>query len=314
MTPSRTRVILDVDTGTDDAIAIMLAALHPEIDLAGVTTVAGNASVAHTTENSLRVLDHIGRDVPVFGGAPGPLVPSTAVADQSERSRKIHGDHLDLPEARSAAQTRRAAEFLIDSFPEGGDIVLVPTGPLTNIATALTLDPGLAARIPRLVLMGGSHRRANVTPSAEFNIWADPEAARIVLRSGIRDLTVVPLDATHEALVSDADCDRLAALGTPAGVAAASIIRTRIEGYETIQPTGQGRSAPVHDALCIAALIDPAVIATRPAHIDVELTGELTRGRTVVDLRPISGQPANATWAHGADRERFLELLVDAFA
>ncbi|HWE80658.1 MAG TPA: nucleoside hydrolase, partial [Gaiellaceae bacterium] len=265
-------------------------------------------------ENSLRVLDHIGREVPVFAGAAGALVPSTAISDQAERSRKIHGDLLDLPAARSTAQPRRAAEFLIDSFPEGGDVVLVPTGPLTNIATALTLDPGLAARIPRLVLMGGSHVRANVTPSAEFNIWADPEAARIVLKRGIRDLTVVPLDATHEALVSEADCDRLAALGTPAGTAAAAIIRTRIEGYEAIQPTGQGRSAPVHDALCIAALIDPSVIETRGAHVDVELAGELTRGRTVVDLRPISAQPANARWAHGANRARFLELLLEAFA
>ena len=158
-----TKVILDVDTGTDDAIAIMLAALHPAIELLGVTTVAGNASVAHTTENSLRVLDHIGRDVPVFRGAAGPLVPSSAVADQSARSRKIHGEHLALPPARSAAQGRRAAEFLIDSFGEASDVVLVPTGPLTNIATALTLDPGLAERIPRIVLMGGGHRLAGTS-------------------------------------------------------------------------------------------------------------------------------------------------------
>ena len=124
----------------------------------------------------------------------------------------------------------------------------------------------------------------------------------------------MPLDATHQALVSEEDCDRLGALGTPAGTAAAAIIRTRIEGYELIQPTGQGRSAPVHDALCIAHLIDPTIVGLRGAHIDVELDGELTRGRTVVDLRPISGQPPNAKWADSADRERFLELLLAAFA
>ena len=183
--------------------------------------------------------------------------------------------------------------------------MLVPTGPLTNVATALLLDPGLAERIPRVVLMGGSHARANVTPSAEFNIWADPEAARIVLRSGIRDLTIVPLDATHEALVSEDDCDRLAALGTPAGAAAADDHPHAHRRLRVVQPTGQHRSAPVHDAVCVAHLIDPDVIEVREAHVDVELNGELTRGRTVVDFRPIPATPPNARWAFGADREPF---------
>ena len=311
-----TKLILDVDTGTDDAIAIMLAALSPELELLGVSTVAGNTSIAHTTENTLRVLDHIGRgEIPVFRGAPGALVPSTAVADQSERSRKIHGDYLDLPPARSVAQPTPAAQFLVESFEEGADdVVLVPTGPLTNVATALALDPGLAARIPKLVLMGGGHRLGNVTPSAEFNIWADPEAARMVLRSGIRELVVVPLDATHQALVSDEDCERLRALGTPAGTAAADIIRTRIDGYERIQPTALRRAAPVHDALCVASLLDETVIETQEVYVDVELNGELTRGRTVGDFRPIPATPPNAKWASGANRARFLELLLEVFS
>ena len=309
-----TRLILDVDTGTDDAIAIMLAALDPRLELVAVTTVGGNTSIEHTTDNTLRVLDHIGRAAPVYRGAAGALLPSTAVEADKKRSGKIHGDALPLPPARSQAQQLGAVRFLVDAFDEGSDTVLVPTGPLTNVATALLLDPGLAERIPRVVLMGGSHARGNVTPSAEFNIWADPEAARIVLRSGIRDLTIVPLDATHQALVSENDCDRLAALGTPAGTAAAEIIRTRIEGYELVQPTGQHRSAPVHDAVCVAHLIDPDVIEVREAHVDVELNGELTRGRTVGDFRPIPVTPPNAKWAFGADRERFLELLLGAFA
>src|SRR5690348_333282 len=255
----------------------MLAALDPRLELLGVTTVAGNASIEHTTENTLRVLDHVGVEAPVYGGAAGPMIPSSAVSDQAGRSRKIHGDYLDLPPARSRARERPAAEFLVSAFAEDSDIVLIPTGPLTNVATALLLDPGLAQRIPRLVLMGGSHTRANVTSQAEFNIWADPEAARIVLRSGIRDLTVVPLDATHEALVCAEDCDRLAALGTPAGIAAAAIIRTRIAGYEAIQPQAIHNSAPVHDALCVAHLLEPDVIATREAHVDVELNGAHAR-------------------------------------
>jgi inosine-uridine nucleoside N-ribohydrolase len=308
-----TKLILDVDTGTDDAIAIMLAALDPRLELLAVTTVAGNASIDHTTENTLRVLQHIGADVPVHRGAPGPLLPSTAVRDHADAGPRIHGDYLDLEPARSSAQQTPAAQFLVDAFADDSDVTLVPTGPLTNVATALRLDPGLAQRIPRLVLMGGGHVRANATAAAEYNIWADPEAARIVLQSGIRELVVVPLDATHEALVTGADCDRLAALGTPAGTAAAAIIRQRIGGYGAIQPPAIPDSAPVHDAVCVAHLIDPDVIATREAHVDVELRGELTRGRTVVDLRPIPVKPPNARWAYGADRGRFFDLLLYAF-
>jgi inosine-uridine nucleoside N-ribohydrolase len=294
----------------------MLAVLSPELELIGVTTVAGNAGIEHTTENTLRVLDHIGRgDIPVYRGAPGALVPSTAVADQAERSRKIHGDYLDLEPARSKAEPLAAARFLVESFAgDADDLVLVPTGPLTNIAVALALDPGLAGRIPKLVLMGGGHLIGNVTPAAEFNIWADPEAARIVLRSGIRDLVVVPLDATHQALISENDCERLYGLGTPAGTAAAGIIRTRIDGYEKVQPQAERRAAPVHDALCVAHLLDESVIETREIYLDVELNGELTRGRTVGDFRPIPGNPPNARWAVGANRARFLELLVEAFS
>jgi inosine-uridine nucleoside N-ribohydrolase len=309
-----TKLILDVDTGTDDAIAIMLAALDPRLELLAVTTVAGNASVDHTTENTLRVLQHIGADVPVHRGAPGPLLPSTAVRDHADAGKRIHGEYLDLPAARSTARETAAAEFLAASFDGDSEVTLVPTGPLTNVATALCLDPGLAERIPRLVLMGGGHVRANATAAAEYNIWADPEAARIVLTSGIRELVVVPLDATHEALVTGACCDRLAALGTPAGTAAATIIRTRIAGYAAIQPPAIPDSAPVHDALCVAHLIEPGVISTREAHVDIELRGELTRGRTVVDLRPIPLKPPNALWAYGADRALFLDLLADAFA
>jgi inosine-uridine nucleoside N-ribohydrolase len=252
--------------------------------------------------------------VSVYRGAAQPLLPSGAVRDHADAGRRIHGEYLDLPEARSRAQPLPAARFLVDAFDGASDLTLVPTGPLTNIATALLLDPGLAERIPRLVLMGGGHLRSNATASAEFNIWADPEAARIVLRSGIRNLTVVPLDATHEALITGADCDRLAALGTPAGTAAAPIIRTRIAGYGAIQPPPIPDSAPVHDALCVAHLVEPDVITTREAHVDVEVAGELTRGRTVVDLRPIPAKPPNARWAYGADRGRFVELLVAAFS
>jgi len=161
-----TRVVLDVDTGTDDAIAIMLAALDPRVELLAVTTVAGNASIEHTTENTLRVLQHIGAEVPVYRGAQGPLLPSTAVRDHPDAGQRIHGGYLDLPPARTAARGGPAAQFLVDVF-DGSNLTLVPTGPLTNVATALRLDPGIAGRISRLVLMGGGHLRANATAAAE---------------------------------------------------------------------------------------------------------------------------------------------------
>ncbi len=260
------------------------------------------------------MLQHVGAATPVHRGAPGPLLPSTAVRDHPDAGQRIHGGYLDLPAARSSPSDTPAAAFLVEAFGDDSDVTLVATGPLTNVATALRLDPDLAQRIPALVLMGGGHVRANATAAAEYNIWADPEAARIVLQSGIREIVVVPLDATHEALVTGADCDRLAALGTPAGTAAAAIIRTRIAGYGAIQPPAIPDSAPVHDAVCVASLIDPEVITTREAFVDVELRGELTRGRTVVDLRPIPTTPPNARWAYGADRSRFLDLLLAAFA
>src|SRR4051794_20232076 len=139
----------------------MLAALDPRLELVAVTTVAGNASIDHTTENTLRVLDHVDAVAPVYRGAAGALVRAAGVRDHADAGQKIHGDYLDLPAARSHAHATPAAQFLVDAFGDDSDVTLVPTGPLTNIATALLLDPGLAARIPRLVLMGGGHMRAN---------------------------------------------------------------------------------------------------------------------------------------------------------
>ena len=170
-----TKLILDVDTGTDDAIAIMLAALDPRLELLAVTTVAGNASIDHTTENTLRVLQHIGADVPVHRGAPGPLLPSTAVRDHADAGPE---DSRRLPRSRTgavpSAQQTPAAQFLVDAFADDSDVTLVPTGPLTNVATALRLDPGLAQRIPRLVLMGGGHVRANATAAGRVQHLGRP--------------------------------------------------------------------------------------------------------------------------------------------
>jgi inosine-uridine nucleoside N-ribohydrolase len=318
MAGTRTKLILDVDTGTDDAVALMVAALHPALDLVGATTVNGNVPVDMTTENTLRVFDHIGRDVPVHRGMAAPLArPDFPVPRDTPvpGTTRVHGDYLDIPPARSAAAVASAVEFLIDTYRNAADeIILVPTGPLTNVAAALKAEPRLVQLIPEIVLMGGGHYCGNITPLAEFNIWADPEAARVVFTCGIPRLTIVPLDATHRALLTLADCDALDALGTPAATACATFIRRRIAGYDRDQPMERPGTAPVHDALCVAAVIDRSVITTRRVHADVETHGELTVGQTVFDVAARGGEPPNADVAFDADERKFVRLLLSSFA
>jgi inosine-uridine nucleoside N-ribohydrolase len=318
MTGPRTKLILDVDTGTDDAVALMLAALHPALDLVGATTVNGNVPVDMTTENTLRVFDHIGRSVPVHRGLAAPLVrPDFPVPRDTPvpGTTRVHGGYLDIPPSRSASAAASAVEFLIETYRNAtDDIILVPTGPLTNVAAALKLEPRLVQLIPEIVLMGGGHYCGNITPLAEFNIWADPEAAKVVFTCGIPRLTIVPLDATHRALLTLADCDVLDALGTPAATACATFTRLRIAGYDSDQPMERPGTAPVHDALCVAALIDRSVITTRRVHADVETQGELTVGQTVFDVAARGGQPPNVDVAFDADERKFVRLLISTFA
>ncbi len=319
MSTTPTRVWLDCDTGSDDAVAIMSAALHPELELVGVSCVNGNVTLDHVVDNTLRVLSHIGVDVPVHRGADRPIVrPDFPVPRHilNPEGSKFHSDTLPLPEPTLVESPVGAVQAIIDVFmAEGGDeIVLVPTGPLTNIALALSSEPRLAARIKRLVLMGGSRGWGNVSGSAEFNIWVDPEAAEAVLSAGIRDVLVVPLDATHDAPISAAACDRLEALGTPAGIASAGLIRHRIDGYDG-DPTSRPDAAPVHDALCLAAIVHPEVITSSvEATVSVETRGELTIGATVVDARPWRTRRSNAHFALRADEQLFARFLADAFS
>lgn len=311
------RLILDVDTGTDDAVALMLAALHPDLELVAATTVNGNVPLALTTENTLRVFDHIGAAVPVYAGLAQPLARHDFPRPREDRSGhiEVHGRYLDIAPAHSRAQERHAVDVLIETYMAATDeIILVPTGPLSNVAAALSLEPRLIDRIPEMVIMGGGHEVGNVTPSAEFNVWADPEAARVVLTSGVRRMTLVPLDATHKALISLADCQAMRALGTPAGEAAATFIERRIQGYDASQPMDRLHSAPVHDALCVAAIVDRSVITTRRCHVDVETHGELTLGRTVIDTHQRGGQEPNSDVAFDADERKFAAILLETFA
>jgi len=308
-----TKVILDVDTGTDDAVALMVAALSPEIQLVGATSVNGNTTIDFTTENTLRVFDFIGMpEVPVYRGVDRPLVRTDVKRGMAER---IHGDMLDLPAASKARlQPQHAVDWLIETYlASDGDIVLCPVGPLTNIAMAIQKEPRILDAIPEIVIMGGAHDHGNITASAEFNIWLDPEAARIVVNCG-RPIRMVPLDATHRALVSTEDAERLRALGTPAGEAAARFVLQRIDGYDATQPMPRREgalAAPVHDALAVCAIIDPTILTTEHIPVDVEVYAELSVGRTVCDFRFRSGKPANVNFAMDADEPKFVAMLLD---
>ena len=307
-----TKLILDVDTGTDDAVALMVAALSSDLELVGATTVNGNTTIEHTTENTLRLFDWIGRpEIPVFRGLDRPIARSQVERGMAER---IHGDLLDLPPASRGAtlQPEHAVDWLIETYlASDGDIVLCPVGPLTNIAMAIQKERRILDAIPEIVIMGGAHHQGNLTPSAEFNFWLDPEAARVVVDCG-RPIRMVPLDATHRALVSTDDAQRLRDLGTPAGEAAARFVLQRIDGYDATQPMPhRPGAAPVHDALAVCAIIDPTILTTTYIPVEVEVHAELSVGRTVCDFRQRASKPANVHFAIDADEPRFVRMLVD---
>ncbi|NNC12498.1 nucleoside hydrolase [Planctomonas sp. JC2975] len=314
-----TRLIMDCDTGTDDAIAIMAAAGHPDLELLAITTVNGNVALPNVTENTLRVLDHLGSTIPVYEGAERPIVRDDLPIprDVLNADNPEFQAPLALPAARSRPRATAAADFLVTFYRDdaNADVTLVATGPLTNVAAALRRDPALSERIPRLVLMGGAVSGGNVTAAAEFNIWVDADAAQEVLTAGIRDVVIMPLDATHSAPLTVADCDALASLGTPGGTAAATFIRHRIEtdGDATAGDAETGPGAPVHDPLCVAYLVNPQVITESGRYpVMVETTGEHTLGELLVDRRAWSPGGPSATVAFRADHDRYIGFLRDA--
>lgn len=305
-----TPIIIDCDPGHDDALAIALALARPELRLLGVTTVAGNAPLAATTRNALRVLALIGRpDVPVAAGADKPLVRELETAPVVHGVSGLDGAHLPEPAGESVAEP--AVAFLRAAILESPDpVTLVPTGPLTNIATLLLAFPEVIARIDRICLMGGAIGEGNWTPAAEFNMWVDPEAARIVFRSGIA-ISMMGLDVTHQARFSGADIERLEAVGTRTARVFGDLLRYFVRFHA--QRYGWD-GAPIHDAVAVAHLAVPGLVTTAAYRVDVESGGGLTRGRTVVDTRGVPGDPPNADVGISIDRERFVGLLIDAVA
>lgn len=317
------KVILDVDTGSDDAVAIMMAILAPEIDVVGICSVSGNKGIENTTENTLRTVQLLNADIPVYKGCAAPMVSrlfpgrhmwtrAQKVGEVGGKKVEYHKDFLDIPPATIQAQKQNAVSWLVDTLlASDGDITLVPVGPLTNIAMAMRIEPAILPKIKEIILMGGGYRQTNTTSAAEFNIWEDPEAAQIVLTSGCK-VTVVPLDATHAAYITAEESREIRAIGTPAAIATADLIDQRIEAYKAAQPMEVLESAPVHDALALLAVVDYSILRdVRFARIDVDFSGGFADGMTIVDHRALPDQPKNAYIALDADREKFVRLLKE---
>jgi inosine-uridine nucleoside N-ribohydrolase len=303
-----TKIILDTDPGHDDAIALLLALASPELELLGVTTVAGNQTLEKTTANALKILEFVERtDVPVHAGAPRPLVREQWAAEY------VHGesglDGPDLPEPRTQPAPGHAIDFIAREVEEKEGVVLVPVGPLTNIGLLLARYPGIEYRIARIVLMGGSAGAGNVTPGAEFNVWADPEAAHRVFTSGI-DVTMIGLDVTHKALLLPERVKELRSTGR-----VGALVAELYDFYHGHHARTYGwEGSPVHDALAVGHVVRDDLVRTAHRHVQVDVGPEPGRGRTYVDLWKRTGKEANARVGIDVDAAAFIALLVDRLA
>jgi len=311
MTPRK--IIIDTDPGQDDAVAILVALASPEeIDILGITCVAGNVPLDLTSRNARIVCELAGkRDVKIFAGCDRPLGRDLVTAEH------VHGktglDGPDLPEPTMLLAEGHAVDFIIDTLRENapGTVTLCPLGPLTNIATALQKAPDIADRIAKIVLMGGGYfEGGNITPTAEFNIYVDPQAADIVFKSGA-PIVVMPLDVTHKALVTKARNDAFRAIGTPAGVAVAEMT----DFFERFDKEKYGSDgAPLHDPCVTAYLINPDLFSGRHINVEIETQSELTMGMTVADWWGVTDRAPNATFMNDLDADGFFALLTERLA
>ncbi len=322
------KVIMDVDTGTDDAVALCMAMLADEFDLLGITAVNGNVEVKCTTDNSLRVVECCEKQgkVNVYKGADLPLVctlnPHSPQSlepipfrEGMEKEYVMHNFHLPLPKPKIKESDKCATVFLIETLLASKDheVVICPVGPMTNIALALRSCPDIAKKIKKIVLMGGGHDIVNTTSAAEFNIFADPEAMEIILQSGI-DVTFVPLDATHHALINDVQAKEILEIGTPAAKLIHDVVMERIEHYaKRDKDMKELMATPVHDALAIMAVAHPEVLKdVRECHCTIDCSNGVGSGRTIFDLRdrnvPV---PPNCKVALSADNEMFVNWVKE---
>ena len=307
------RIIIDCDPGQDDAINLLLALSSPdELDVIGITTVAGNVPLHLTERNARMMCDIAGRsDVPVFAGCSHPIVRPLFTAENVHGKTGIDG--VELFEPRQPLERRHAVDFIVDTLLEADDaaITLVPTGPLTNIATAIKQNPAATAKIKRIVLMGGAMREGgNSTPSAEFNIFVDPQAADIVFSCG-RPITAMGLDVTHQVLATAGRIARIKTLGNRAARATAGMLEF-FSRHDSAKYGADG--APLHDPCTIAFLLMPELFRGRLCNIAIETQSPLTLGHTAIDFWGVSRRPKNADWIYAVDANGFYELLTGRLA
>jgi purine nucleosidase len=303
------KIIIDTDPGQDDAVAILLALASPELEVLGVTAVAGNVPLPLTERNARIVCELANRkDIKVFAGCDRPLKRKLVTAEH------VHGktglDGPPLPDPTMVLQDAHATDFIVETLRREppGTVTLCPLGPLTNIATAFARAPDIVPRVQEVVLMGGAYFEVgNITPAAEFNIYVDPEAADIVFKSGA-PLNVMPLDVTHKALTSRTWVEEMRSLGTEAGRMVAAWTDF-FERFDVAKYGSQG--APLHDPTVIAYLLRPELFTGRHINVEIETFSDLTLGMTVADWWGVTDRPKNATFIGGIDRDGFYALLTE---
>ena len=306
------KIIIDTDPGQDDAVALLVALASSELEVAGITAVAGNVPLELTSKNARIICELAGRtDVPVFAGCSQPSVRKLLTAEH------VHGktglDGPDLPDPKMPLQDRHAVDFIVETLAEEpeGAVTLCVLGPLTNIAAALKKEPGIASRIEEIVLMGGAYFEVgNITPTAEFNIYVDPEAAEAVFRAGI-PITVFPLDVTHKALTTAARINAFRAIGNRAGEAVAEMTGFA-ERFDRKKYGTDG--GPLHDPCVIAYLLKPELFSGRFVNVEVETQSELTLGMTVADWWGVTDREPNATFMGSVDDQGFFDLITERIA
>jgi len=306
------KIVIDTDPGQDDAVALLLALASPELDVLGITTVAGNVPLALTQRNARIVCELAGRsDMPVFAGATHPMVRPLVTAEYVHGKTGLNGPELWDP--TMPLRKEHAVDFIIKTLRlnRDGAVTLCVLGPLTNIALALIKAPDIAAHIREIVLMGGGcFEGGNTTPAAEFNIYVDPHAAKVVFQSGV-PLVVMPLDLTHKALTTRERVARFAGLGNKVGTFTAEML----DFFERFDKEKYGsEGAPLHDPNVIAYLLKPEIYRGREVNIEIETESDLCLGMTVVDWWRVTGRKANALYMRGIDDNAFFELLFERLA
>ena len=307
------KIIIDTDPGQDDAVAILLALASPEdVEVLGITAVAGNVPLPLTEKNARIVCELAGRrEVKVFAGCDAPLSRKLVTAEHVHGKTGLDGPKMDDP--TMPLQEQHAVDFIIETLRNEapGTVTLCPIGPLTNIATAFQRAPDIVDRVQEIVLMGGAYFEVgNITPAAEFNIYVDPEAAKIVFDAGV-PLVVMPLDVTHKALTTKARIDAFRAMGTRVG----TMVAAWTDFFERFDMEKYGsEGAPLHDPCTIAYLIQPELFKGRHINVEIETQSELTLGMTVADWWRVTKRPANALFMGDIHAEGFFALLTERLA